>query len=241
MKKICSILLTLLMLSVNLYAGDYANLNFIGFSKDGKFLAFEEYGTQDGSGFPYSNYYFVDVVKNSFAAPPVSVRIEKETTTEVAARNKAQLLAAKKLRELKIIKGNDGKHVVSHLINDLTLDEDSSSKSASVVRFAAEIGSMYRKGFYELSLKSFLTKTKDCEAFEQETFRFELSLKDKETETAKFLQKDAELPKGRGCALDYRIQDVYLYENNIAVFLNVFKLGFEGPDMRFMVVSGKLK
>lgn len=241
MKKICSILLALLILSVNLYAGDYANLNFIGFSGDGKFLAFEEYGIQDGSGFPYSNFYFVNVEKNSFAAPPVFVRIDKEMATEMAARNKAQLLAAKKLRELKIIKGNIGKHVISHSINDLTLEEETNANAASVVRFAAEIGSMYRKGFYELSLKPVLTKTKDCEAFEKETFRFELSLKDKENETTKFLQKDTELPKSRGCALDYRIQDVYLYKNNIAVFLNVFKLGFEGPDMRFMAVSGKLK
>jgi len=244
MKKIYSLFFASILLgviAVNSFAGDYANLNFIGFSKDGKFLAFEEYGTQDGSGFPYSNFYFVNVEKNSFAVPPVSVRIDTEMATEMAARNKAQLIAAKKLRELRIIKGNDGKHVVSHLINDLTLDDDSGAKSASFVRFAAEIGSMYRKGFYELSLKPILTKTKDCAVFEQETFRFELSLKDKETETTKFLQKDAALSKSRGCALGYRIQDVYLYENNIAIFINVFKLGFEGPDMRFMVVSGKLK
>lgn len=236
-----SAFLILLLMSVSLLAGDYADLNFVGFSRDGNFLAFEEYGVQDGSGFPYSNLYFVDVLKNSFAAPPVSIRIEKEMATEMAARNKAQLSSAKTLRELKIIKGNIGKHVVSHLINDLTLGEDSGARITSVAQFAAEIGSLYRRGFYELSLKPVLTKTKDCEAFEQKTFRFELSLKDKENNATKFLQKDADLPKSRGCALDYRIQDVYLYENNIAVFLNVFKLGFEGPNMRFMVVSGKLK
>jgi predicted secreted protein len=236
-----SAFLILLLMSVSLLAGDYADLNFVGFSRDGNFLAFEEYGVQDGSGFPYSNFYFVNIEKNSFAAPPVSARIDKEMATEIMARNKAQLIAANKLRELKIIKGNTGKHVVSHLMNDLTFDEDSGAGASGVVRFAAEIGSMYRKGFYELSLKPLLTKTKDCEAFEQKTFRFELSLKDKENNTTKFLQKDAELPKSRGCALGYRIQDIYLYENNIAVFLNVFKLGFEGPDMRFIVVSGKLK
>ncbi|MGE6786024.1 DUF2259 domain-containing protein, partial [Ensifer adhaerens] len=33
-------------------AGDYAALQPIGFSADGNVFAFEEYGVQDGSGFP---------------------------------------------------------------------------------------------------------------------------------------------------------------------------------------------
>ena len=70
-------------------AGDFATLNFIGFSKDGRYLAFEEYGTQDGSGFPYSNFYFVDVVKNIFAAKSIIVRLDNEAATERQARTRA--------------------------------------------------------------------------------------------------------------------------------------------------------
>ena len=67
-------------------AGDFANLNFIGFSKDGRYLAFEEYGIQDGSGWAYSNFYFVDVAKNVYAAPSITIRIENDYATERQAR-----------------------------------------------------------------------------------------------------------------------------------------------------------
>jgi hypothetical protein len=38
-------------------AGDAAKLDILGFSKDGGVFAFEEYGVQDGSGFPYANRF----------------------------------------------------------------------------------------------------------------------------------------------------------------------------------------
>ncbi len=224
-----------LLLATNCFAGDYATLNVIGFSKDGRYLAFEEYGIQDGSGFPYSNIYFIDTAKNVFAAPRVEVRIDKETATETTARNRSAFLAAKKLKQLGIVKGNTGKLVVSRLITDLTNDDNNK------IMFAEEIGSMYRRGDYELTLKATTVKAKDCEAFEDETKMFELQLANKEDDKVKFLQKDTTLPASRGCAIDYRLQDVYLYKDFVAVFVGVFTRGFEGPDMRFIAVTGKLK
>lgn len=240
MKKICFALLLSVLLSVNLMAGDFSNLNFIGFSKDGQFLAFEEYGTQDGSGFPYSTIYFINTEKNSFAAPSVSATIENENGTEAAARNKTKLAAAKKLLQFKIVKGNSGTHILSRLITDLTEYKNSQS-NLEIANFAEIIGSMYRKGDYELTLKSVPVKTKDCEIYEQDTFMLELSLKNKEDNTVKSLQKDSVLPKGRGCALNYSIRDIYLYESNMVVFISYETPGFEGPDMRYMAVSGKFQ
>lgn len=48
------------------FAGDYAALQPIGFSADGNVFAFEEYGVQDGSGFPYSTIYVIDTRDDSF-------------------------------------------------------------------------------------------------------------------------------------------------------------------------------
>jgi len=219
------------------FAGDYANLNFIGFSKDGKYLAFEEYGTQDGSGYPYANIYFVDVAKNAFAGKPFKVAIEKETATEDAARAKAKNAAAAKMRQLKIVQGNTGTHTVSKLLNEMSLDGKNDWESGKV-RFAEIIGSMYRRGDYTLTLNEINTQTKECEGYGDDMFRIELTLRNNEENTVKTLQKDTTLTPARGCTIDYRIQDVYVYEGQIAVFLNVFYIGFEGPDMRFMVVTG---
>jgi predicted secreted protein len=58
---------------------------------------------------------------------------------------------------------------------------------------------------------------------------------------SKVLQKDTTLPASRGCALRYRMRDVYLYSGIVAVFIIVYMQGFEGPDMRYMTVTRKLK
>ncbi len=233
------LLSAVLFLAAPCFAGDYATLNVIGFSKDGRYLAFEEYGVQDGSGFPYSNIYFIDVEKNAFAAPRIAVRIDKETADEPAARKRSAALAAKILTRFRIIKGNVGKLVLSHLITDLTFE--GSPDKASTVRFAEEIGSMFHRGDYEMSLTKRPIKTKECEAFGDDTRLLELGLRDLDADTFKFLQKDSSLPESRGCPIDYRLQNIYLYKGFIAVFVGVFNTGFEGPDMRFMAVTGKLK
>ncbi len=241
MKKylLTAVLLTILSLTSSVFAGDYADLNFIGFSKDGKYLAFEEYGIGDGAGFPYSTIYFVSTEKNSFAAAPVKVFIENENATQAQARTKAKTLAAKTLTKFKIVAGNTGTHVVSHLLTDLTLD-NRAENTPEIVRFAIAVASNHREGDYQMTLDSMLTKTKECEIYGFDTFKMDLSLTDKESNAVSVLQKDAELPKARGCAMNYRIQDVFVNGKYIAVFLNMNLPGFEGPDMRFLAISGKI-
>ena len=48
-------------------AGDRALIDLIGYSEDGRIFAFEEFGIQDGSGFPYSNIYVVDLPADKWA------------------------------------------------------------------------------------------------------------------------------------------------------------------------------
>ncbi len=224
-------------------AGDFANLNFIGFSKDGKYLAFEEYGVQDGSGFPYSNIYFVDVAKNSFASPAISVKLENETASEQLARSRAKVRAVVTLKKLRIIERNTGTLVVSRLLTDAGINNHLSGEPGKnqTINFAELIGSMYRLGDYDLVLKPVAVKPKECDYSDQAVYKFELSLKDKMEDKITILQKDATLPSSRACPIDYAMQHVYLYENAIAVFVNTYHIGFEGPDMRYMVVTGKYK
>ena len=91
---------------------------------------------------------------------------------------------------------------------------------------------------FVLSLKITEGKLKACEKGEP-TFKFELSLRNDGTEAKneRVLHKDPTLPASRGCANSYSIQNVYLYNNRIAVFLNVYLPGFEGKDMRYLVVT----
>lgn len=223
-------------------AGDYATLNFVGFSKDGRYLAFEEYGVQDGSGFPYSSFYFIDVAKNSLAAPSINIRLDNEQATETQARSRAKLKATATLRKLRIVTGNTGQLTVSRMLTDLNVEAPGSGKSQKI-NFAEIVGSMYRRGDHELVLNPIEVKVraKACDYSDLPIYKFELSLKDKEADKTIILQKDGTLPNSRFCPIDYSIQFIYLYEDNIAVFLNTYNIGFEGPDMRYLVVTGKFK
>ena len=204
-------------------------------------MAFEEYGTQDGSGFPYSNIYFIDTAKNTYAATRVAVQIEKDNADETTARSRAAALAAVKLKKFGIVKGNTGKLVVSHLQTDLTFDDRSGDGGDGRVKFAEEVWSMHIEGDHELVLTPVKVKIKDCSVYDQDPVMMELKLTDNAAKTSKFLQKDTSLPATRGCPNSYRIQDVYLYKGLVAVFMGVFTQGFEGPDMRFMAAVGQLK
>jgi predicted secreted protein len=244
--SLVTVLCALVLMPANLWAGDYSNLQFIGFSRDGKYLAFEEYGTGDASGFPFASVYFVEVEKNAFAGKPFDVTIEKDGATEEAAIKKVEALAARKMRQLKIVRGNTGKLVLAHLLTDWTY-EDSFARvgdKAEKIKLNDYINpnSPNQYEFYELTLNSIPTKTNGVCQDEYYTFyKLELALdhinqgkKDMDTQ---ILQKDADLPKRRGCPYGYRMESVYSYKNKIAVFVNVFSQGWEGPDMRYMVVT----
>jgi predicted secreted protein len=240
------------ILPVNIFAGDYATLNFIGFSNDGKYLAFEEYGTHDGSGFPYANIYFINVEKNSYAAAPVKKRFddssmkvfdESKIPGEDVMRSQAKKAAAANLKKFKIVQGNTGEMVVARLLTDLNVGSTGQNNESpdQVIEFTDYRGSSYYEREYALLLKTSEIKTKDCEYSSDAVLKLDLTLKDTKAETETILQNDKTLPESRGCPLSYSIQNVYVHENKIAVFLNIFTMGFEGPDMRYMVVTGNYK
>ncbi|MDR3301902.1 MAG: DUF2259 domain-containing protein [Spirochaetaceae bacterium] len=50
----------------NLFAGDVANFSDFGFSDDGRFYAFSQYGVYEDSLVPWAELYVVDVARNDF-------------------------------------------------------------------------------------------------------------------------------------------------------------------------------
>ncbi|MEZ5672199.1 MAG: hypothetical protein R3E08_07330 [Thiotrichaceae bacterium] len=70
MKKF-AIWILLTTITATAWAGDAATLNFIGFSKTGRYLAFQQYGVTDGKGAAYATLYFVDVLDNGYQEKPI--------------------------------------------------------------------------------------------------------------------------------------------------------------------------
>jgi predicted secreted protein len=243
----CGVLTLLCVFSANALAGDYANLKFIGFSKDGKYLAFEEWGEGDPGGW-YSTTYFVEVDKNSFVAAPVNLLDEDGKKPLKSLRVRGEALSAKNLRRLKIVPGNTGRLLVSHLLTDWTYDDSFIAyDEGDKVKFNGYLNpnSPNQYEFYEIALKAIADERAECgNRTGRGVFKFDLLLNYTgsmpEYSYSQILQRDSVLPARRNCPYGYRIESVYLYDDKLAVFLNVFSHGFEGPDMRYMVVTAAL-
>lgn len=232
--------LVVAMLPMRVFAGDYAILNFIGFSGNGDYLAFEEYGSEDGSEVLYSHIYFVDVTKNTYAAAPVIKRVKEISRGEEAVRAQAKQAASANLKKFAIVNGNTGNLVVARLPTDLSLErpDPGSDEDNQAISFTANRRSINVIDKYELRLTTTEVKPKNCSGSGQVELKFALSITDVEGKTEKFLQRDTMLPSSRGCSTHYSIQNVYIYGNRIAVFLNNYSVGWEDPDMRYLVVTG---
>lgn len=249
--KICSLLIALCVIAAvpaNLLAGDFADLNFIGFSKDGRYLAFEEYGSFDGVGGDYSNTYYIDTAKNSYALPPTLIDESFITPAEERQKKilnkKLALVRAKNLRRLGIIANNTGELLVAHLRTDWSAGAFTEARGATpeIVRFTDNVAAYSRDDskYYELTLKPGAVNTERCS---DEALKFDLTLADLTGDKPiplQILQSDKTIPESRFCPFGYRIERVYFYDDKIAVFLNYFSYGFEGPDLRYLVVTGKL-
>jgi len=275
MKKIQQIAFAILIsaiVSSAALAGDYADLKFIGFSKNGKYLAFEETGEWESSGGEYATTYYIDTVKNSFAAAPTvfSWMDNEPGHARLLAAYKKSILV--KLRKFGIVGGNTGRLVVAHLLNDMSyvtpvlrehyFFEDGKNEpidklvtdyeGAFIRRETTEIEKViFNTGissfnhntdeFYELTLIPSFIKSGGCTQF----YTFEMTLKNNtehRNHELQILQKDGENPpKSRLCSFGYKIEQVYVYKGKIAVFLNLFSPGFEGPEMNYLAVTGEIK
>lgn len=164
------LLLLTAALSVPVLAGDYAQLNFIGFSKDGKYLAFEEFGMSVPEMKGYSTIYFVDTAKNAYAAPSVSSSIEDsemdtyDYSFDSAARRRALAKAGPVLKRLGIVMGNTGRQVISRPLTDVT-DESAPPYEPKSVVFAPDRRQSMLNGRFYLTLRS-VAANQVCKAAE---------------------------------------------------------------------------
>ena len=73
-------------------AADGAAFNAIGYSPDSRYFAFEQYGVQDGSGFPYWDVFVIDLKTNEWVkGSPYRAMLESEEAKPAAARDQASI------------------------------------------------------------------------------------------------------------------------------------------------------
>ncbi len=232
-----TVLLASLMFSVPAIAGDTASLNILGFSPDGKIFAFEEYGVQDGSGFPYANRFYVNTETDMFSpGTPIRVRLDDEAATVGAVRQKAAargetVVTAAELSE------NRGNLAGFNAVTELSADPYSMKVNPRPVEPPIDEPVEIR-----LSEFSLAPRPGQCDGIEG-VKGFRLTRIVNGTESV--LAEDASVPASRHCPLGYSIGGIQTFYPEsgppvMAVLIAVRSFGFEGPDYRWLAVTGRL-
>ncbi len=234
---LASALGALLMTAAIASAGDYAELNVLGFAPDGETFAFEEYGIQDGSGFPYANIYVIDTATDHWVSgTPIRLQTQNDQATLAATRAEARKKAQSILTSRQI--GEPGNRVASNPPSELSADP---RHVIFVPRARLPSGG---DAAYDLALTEIEMPAGDCPDMGQPFNGFRLVLTTANG-AAHTLSEDTQIPSSRHCPLAYGISDVLTYYPDsgqpfLVVILNMYTVGFEGPDRRFLAVTSTL-
>ncbi len=233
--KIISIVCSLLW-ATSSQAGTLSRLGVTGFSPDGAYYAFEQYGVQDGSGFPFSNITIIDVIADKWVGgSPHKVVIEDENQPILAARQQAQNKAGGAIQNLGISSVN-GATVANNPISQMGVDSD-------WMKFRPFLTSHDIGEPIEITIEEFqLPANSECDVFGP-TKGFRLLLT-REGNTQN-LHSDRKIPNSRGCPQSYRLDRIDAYvtpQNNIvlAIMVMMYTPGFEGPDASYLVVTKQI-
>lgn len=219
------------------HAGDFASRHIHGFSMDGNLFAFEEYGIQDGSGFPYANIYVIDTRTDQWTAnSPYRALLQDETKSVFDAREEARILAGTVMKSFE----DRGNIVATNHATELGIDR---KRVLANPRFV--VPPIDETIEFRISTQQFQS-TPFCEPFGPTTGFSLHRIATQAGDTTTLLYSDETVPDSRGCPQDYDIADLVTYypetgSPKAAILILVTKLGFEGPDGRFLAVTTQLE
>ncbi|MEN0001211.1 MAG: DUF2259 domain-containing protein [Pseudomonadota bacterium] len=221
-------------------AGDTATLNILGFSADGGIFAFEEYGVQDGSGFPYANRFYIDTASDTFTGgAPFRVRLEDEMATVDDARAQAKS-AVEAIITDSILAANRGTTAGFNPVSELSADP-----FRMVVNPRQVVPPIDTKLEVRLEEKQFAASG-SCMGIADTVVGFRLlKIATEPGETTQLLADDQAVPSSRNCPLGYSIGAIQTFfpqggDPVFATLLAIESFGFEGPDFRWMAVTAPM-
>lgn len=219
-------------------AGDVAEMRPIGFSPDGRFFAFEQFGEQDGSGFAYAEIQVIDTQTDTYVeGTPVSVLIRREEASIGEARRESHDKAKRILEERMI--GDDPGHLVALTpIGEL-------ADTSREVRYQALPSFYISEGIHRISLEEFDAEGQElCRSMDVKVQGFALHMADDSSpEDKREGYRDRHVPKSRNCPSAYAIGGVvtpgYGSPGPHMIMVQVMSLGFEGNNQRWLAVPVK--
>ena len=218
MKGILAALGFLMLAPAFVKAGDKASFISLGLSPDEKYFAFAQYGEQDGSGFPYAELYLIDIAKNDFV-PGGANKVLWDEKADPRGSGLAALL------ELYV--NSDS------LLSAYKIDIHNQPKSlVSPVEGIREEVEWFEKNGMPVMLSLQQKGDGDFGAYNSSA-AFQLIL----TRPPKPAQVIGNFKRFRKHVIRYDIDRVFASKGGTAcvVVVRMTKIGFEGPDIRYMV------
>lgn len=221
------------------HAGDAAELNILGFSKDGRIFAFEEFGIQDGSGFPYANRYYIQTETDTYVSgSPIRVRIDRENATVSEVRAQAAVNGQKIVPDAELAE-HRGFTAASRAITQDAADAREFLFNPRPVFPAIDPRIGFRLEPIELPAPQGCTNDQPPKGFRL------LRLAPDKLQNTTVVHEDKSIPASRHCPIDYRLGAVQTWfkpdgKAVYAVLISVISQGFEGPDHRWLAVAGAL-
>ncbi|MCD2182076.1 DUF2259 domain-containing protein [Rhizobium sp. GN54] len=219
-------------------AGDFAQVRPIGFSRDGKIFAFEEFGIQDGSGSAYANIFFIDTTKDEYLpGSPIRVQAPENDSSLRRVRAEAAAKASPAIAHYSLNE-NPGQLVALNPYSEV-------GPAADTLRYYAfpaepRVGQPYTLRLTETPAPV----PASCEGLVEKGVGFTLAFTEKSGQPAdEVVHSEERTPQSRGCPTGYRIAGVVTYDApqqpiHMALVM-VLRFGFEGLDGRWLAVPLK--
>lgn len=231
-----TLVLLSVLVSAQAEAGDFAHFQPIGFSGDGRIFAFEEYGIQDGSGFPYSTIYAIDTEEDRYLpGTPIRVRIDDEAAGLARARAES-LQRAEKLIADSGLRDNPGLLAAFNPMTEQGVDPVR-------LRYNQYAIDPMAGGTFTLALEPVaLDLPEKCRELNPDATGFRLRFTEAGDETVnRVVYEDTRIPESRNCPVAYQLSGVMTYHPREADPLHVALVlvrsyGFEGHDGRWIAV-----
>lgn len=219
-------------------AGDVANLEILGFSADGGIFAFEEHGVADGSGTAYANRFYIDTQSDEFVGgSPIRAEVEDAIGAPAAARAEA------KRRGEKIVSDAELEAHPGWLAGYNPLTELSADPKRIVVQPHPYF--IMSEAPLEFRLEEIaFAEPAGCENMGDVIGLRLLRIEPAPGGVTTVIHEDKSIPASRGCPDGYRIGAVQVFGEGpgepFAILIAFSKMGFEGPDYRWIAFTGRL-
>ncbi|WP_020180825.1 DUF2259 domain-containing protein [Methylopila sp. M107] len=237
--------LSIAALGTSARAGDGAGLDVLGYSADGERFAYEQFGSQDGSSFPYSDLFVIDAATGEDVdGGPFRTVIEKELAGVEAARDETARKAKPVLERLAIGRGGMAVAVneAARPSEELLPMDVYPVQAKDVAELPLPASAL---GPAKVRIETSPARSPHCDTVAEGRAKALTVTLARGGAQPTTLHADKEPPDARGCATAYGIAGVYLRPRSddavaLVVIVSAYPVGFEGPDRRFVAVAARV-